>query len=367
MSKLKHLSLRGFKSIRELDLELRPLNILIGANGAGKSNLISFFKMLNEMMAGRFQEYVGISGRSYSLLYFGPKVTQSIEATLEFEVDNGTDTYSMRLVHAAGDTLIFAEEMLAFLQTGFLYPKVDSLGAGHQETQITKALQEGNQTAKTLRYLLNRCRVYHFHDTSATAGVRQASFVGDNRWLMPDASNLAAMLLRYRNANDSTTYRRIVNTVQLIAPFFEDFVLEPDRSNHVMLNWTENGSDRVFGPHQFSDGTLRAICLATLLLQPGEEIPGLIVVDEPELGLHPYALTVVADLFDRAALHTQVIISTQSSSFLDNFNAEDVIAVSRVGRESRFDRLNATDLDLWLDEYSLGEVWEKNVIGGGPH
>lgn len=367
MDRLQRLTLKGFKSIKEIDVELHPLNILIGANGAGKSNLISFFKMLNEMMAGRFQQYIGTSGRAQSLLHFGPKTTPQIEARLEFEVPNGSDTYSMRLFHAAGDTLIFAEETISFQQTDWESPRIDNLGMGHQETKISEAVREEKQTAKMLKYLLDRCRVYHFHDTSSTADVRQSCYVGDNRWLMPDAGNLAALLLRFREEDGNTAYHRIIGTIRLIAPFFDDFVLEPDASYRVILNWREKDSDRVFGPHQFSDGTLRAICLTTLLLQPEDELPKLIVVDEPELGLHPYALNIVADLFGKAALHTQILISTQSSSFLDNFDPEDIIAVNREGKESKFERLNPEELEIWLDEYTLGEIWEKNMIGGGPH
>lgn len=367
MRRLQRLTLNGFKSIKAMELELHPLNILIGANGAGKSNLISFFKMLNEMMAGRFQQYIGTSGRAQSLLHFGAKITPQIEATLEFEVDNGVDTYHMRLFHAAGDTLIFAEETLSFLQTGWAFPRTDELSSGNQETQIIKAADEGKPTAKTLKFLLDHCRVYHFHDTSSTADVRQSCYAGDDRWLMTDAGNLAALLLRFRKDNKGEAYHRIIGTIRLIAPFFDDFVLEPDVSNRVILNWREKESDRVFGPHQLSDGTQSTICLATLLLQPEDELPALIVVDEPELGLHPYALNVVAALFSKAALHTQILISTQSSPFLDNFDPEDVITVNREGKESQFKKLNPTELDAWLDEYSLGEVWEKNIIGGGPH
>ena len=362
---LQRVIIKGFKSIKTMDLELRPLNILIGANGAGKSNLISFFKMLNEMMAERLQQYIGISGYAQSLLHFGQKVTLQIEAQLEFDVENGMDTYTLRLFHAAGGTLIFAEETLSFLQKGWSSPRTDSLGAGHQETKINEAADRGMQTAKALRFLLNYCRVYHFHDTSSTASIRQSCYVGDNRWLMPDAGNLAAILLRFRE-DHSTAYQRIVKTIRLIAPFFDDFDLVP-RGNNVILNWREKGSEQVFGPHQFSDGTLRAICLTTLLLQPEDELPKLIVVDEPELGLHPYALNVVAAMFAKASYHTQILISTQSTSFLDNFNPEDVITVDRVGKESQFKRLSPEELETWLEEYSLGEIWEKNIIGGGPH
>ncbi|HYE76055.1 MAG TPA: AAA family ATPase [Blastocatellia bacterium] len=362
---LRRVILKGFKSIKGMDIELRKLNVLIGANGAGKSNLISFFKMVNEMMGGRLQEYIGTSGRAHSLLHFGPKVTPQIEAQLEFEDEKSTNVYRMRLFHAAGDTLVFADESYGFQQTNFPSAKEVPLGAGHQETRLGKEAQSD----KTMRWMLNNCRVYHFHDTSPTARVRQYCYIGDNRWLMPDAGNLAAVLLRLRNKSDKSAYQRILTTIRLVAPFFDDFDLEPSGpyQKDVILNWREKGSDQVFGPHQFSDGTLRAICLITLLLQPEDELPDLIVVDEPEIGLHPYALNVVAAMFEKASHHTQILVSTQSSAFLDNFALEDVIVVNREGKTSQFERLNPKDLEAWLDEYSLGEIWEKNVIGGGPH
>lgn len=367
MAMLRRVVLNGFKSIKAMDLELRPLNVLIGANGAGKSNLVSFFKMLNEMMAGRLQQYIGTTGRAQSLLHFGPKVTPQMEARLEFDVDNGVDTYAMRMFHATGDTLIFADESLRFLQAGYSTPKQVLLGSGHQETRIGQEADKGDPTARFFRHLLNHCRVYHFHDTSPTARVRQYCYIGDNRWLMPDAGNLAACLLRFRKENGGAVYQRIVTTIRLIAPFFDDFDLESTDPNEkdVILNWRDRASDQVFGPHQLSDGTLRAMCLVTLLMQP--ELPDLIVVDEPELGLHPYALNVIAALFKKASRHAQVLISTQSSSFLDNFDPEDVAVVNREGEESQFTRPDPEKLEAWLDEYSLGEIWEKNVIGGGPH
>ncbi len=366
---LRRVILKGFKSIKAMELELCPLNVMIGPNGAGKSNLVSFFKMLNEMMAGRLQQYIGTSGRAQSILHFGPKVTLQMEARLEFQVEDAIDNYAMRLFHAAGDTLVFADESLTVLGTGYAKPKSVSLGSGHQESRIPQEADKEDPAAKVFRHLLNHCRVYHFHDTSPTARVCQYGYIGANRWLMPDAGNLAALLLRLRETNSGSAYKRIVTTIRLIAPFFDDFDLEPAGPNkkEIILNWRDRGSDQVFGPHQLSDGTLRAMCLVTLLMQPEDELPDLIVVDEPELGLHPYALNVVASLFKKVSHHTQVVISTQSSSFLDNFGAEDVIVVNREGKESLFTRLDPEKLEGWLEEYSLGEVWEKNVIGGGPH
>jgi len=369
---LQRLVLKGYKSIRDMDLELRQLNVLIGANGAGKSNLISFFKMLNSMMSrtNGLQQFIAESGRAQSLLHYGPKTTPQMEATLEFHRLTGVNIYHQRLFHVAGDTLSFADETMHFQRANWTGPHKQpySLGMGHTETRILEYAEQGNTTAKFFRHLLNNCRVYHFHDTSPTARVRQYSYIEDNRTLLHDAGNLAPMLLHYQREQPNV-YRRIVSTIRLIAPFFGDFVLEPSGLNQkdVLLNWREQGSDLLFGPHQLSDGTLRAMCLITLLLQHEETLPSLIIIDEPELGLHPYALNVIAALFKKVSHHTQVLISTQSSTFLDHFDPEDIIVVNREGKESRFARPDAEALEAWLEDYSLGEIWQKNVIGGGPH
>ena len=368
MPRLKRIRVEGFRSVRNMTLELRPLNVLIGANGAGKSNIISFFKLVHELMGGRLQQHVGVTGGASANLHFGPKVTPQLEAELAFEADNGTDTYRMRLFHAAGDTLIFAEETLSFLQTGHWRPKEVQLGAGHRETRIVDEAAKDEPVAKALRYFLNHCRVYHFHDTSPTSGVRQHCYVSDSRWLMPDAANLAAVLYQMKVDNEAL-YLRVVGTIRQVAPFFEDFDLEPTTARQIILNWRHRTSDRVFGPHQLSDGTLRAICLIALLSQPKDDLPILIVVDEPELGLHPYALNVIASLFQAVSHHTQVLVSTQSSTLVDVFEPQDIVVVERNDKDeaTEFCRPDAEKLAEWLDDYSLGEVWEKNVIGGGPH
>ncbi len=370
MQMLRRVVLGGFKSIRSMDLELRPLNVLIGANGAGKSNFVSFFGMINAVIGEKLQLYVAKSGRAPCLLHYGPKVTNQVEARLEFEDREGSTTFDLRLAYAAGDTLVFAEETLGWkLPNANGPPGVVPLGGGGQESRIRAAAQRGDVTARVLINLINGCRIYHFHDTSSTARVMQFCYVGDNRTLLSDGGNLAAFLYRLQNQDEGFAYNRIVSTVRAIAPYFDDFALEPDSANpkEIMLNWRERESDMLFGPHQLSDGTLRAIFLVTLLLQPEEDLPGLVIIDEPELGLHPYALNVIASLVQMASHHCQVLVSTQSSSFLDNFDPEDIVVVDRKGKESVFTRPTVSTLESWLEEYSLSEVWEKNVIGGGPH
>lgn len=369
MGRLRRIRLQGYKSIQSMDLELRSLNVLIGVNGAGKSNLVSFFKLLNEMMGQRLQQHIATSGRAQAILHFGPKVTPQLEAELSFDVDNGTDTYRMRLIHAAGDTLTFAEEELRMLQAGSEgEPGVRQLGSGHQETGLRGEAENGKPMAKLFRRLLNNCRVFHFHDTSPTARARQYCYLGDNRHLMPDGGNLAAILYDLKNHSETAAYRRIVTTVRRIAPYFQDFDLEPSGAHDkdIILNWRQVDSDQIFGPHQLSDGTLRAIALVTLLLQPADQLPAVMIVDEPELGLHPAAKTLIAGLLKKASNHCQVIVATQSAALLDAFDPEDVVVVERDAKASTFKRLDGSSLREWLEEYSLGELWEKNVIGGGP-
>ncbi|MGE0684732.1 MAG: AAA family ATPase [Candidatus Binatia bacterium] len=368
MRKLTKLELHGFKSIRHLaDFKLGPLNILIGVNGAGKSNLISFFKLINWMTPspGNLQFYIGKSGGANVLLHDGVATTPQLEAILTFETDAGVNEYSMRLFHAAPDTLIFADEKYRFSRhTSGGKADWKLLGAGHREARLVEVAEEGDQTAKTILWLMKGCVVYQFHNTSDTARIRQRWDVEDNRFLKEDAANLAPFLLRLRDTQPKA-YSRIVETLRQIAPFFADFVLEP-LGDTVILQWRERNSDIIFGPHQASDGTLRVMALVSLLLQPEEDLPTVVILDEPELGLHPYAIHVVAGLLKSIATRTQVILATQSMTFVDCFEPEHIIVVSRPGRESTFKRLDSERLKEWLEEYSLAELWEKNVLGGRP-
>lgn len=369
MAILKNIEIKGYRSIKDASLELRKLNVLIGANGAGKSNFVSFFKMLNEMMAGRLQEYVGKTGRGQSVLHFGPKVTPQLEAVLEFEEGDVFDTYYMRLFHAANDIVLFADESLDYKKEGWhgaQRPPM-SLGAGHTETRIDEYATQGNSTAKAFRRILNDCRVYHFHDTSPSARIRQFGYINDNRWLMPDAGNLASMLYAYKQ-RVPMVYDRIVSTLRKVLPEFGDFELGPSRlnPNDIILDWRKQGFDYLFGPHQISDGTIRAMALCALFLQPEEFLPDVIVLDEPELGLHPNALELVAGLMRAASEKTQVIVATQSQTFLDFFEPDEIVTVECQNGQSKFERLDSETLKDWLDDYSIGELWQRNVVGGGP-
>jgi predicted ATPase len=365
---LTSLRLAGWKSILDAEIEFRPLNVLIGANGAGKSNLVSFFKLMSEMMEGRFQEHVGTNGGAESLLHYGSKRTKVIDARFRFSAAGSENSYGIRWVPSATNYLVFAAESLGPKNWDIVENFHPVLGQGHHETLLNHVVDSEFPTAKIIRELLTRCRVFHFHDTSLLGPMRRDCFIGANLFLYADGANLPAMLYLYRERHP-TAYRRIVAAVKAVAPFFEDFVLEPLRLNprNIALHWRAKGAPYEFGPHQLSDGTLRAIALFTLLLQPEADLPSLIVLDEPELGLHPSALAVLADLLKSTARHSQLLIATQSAALIDHFEVDDIVTVNLRDGGSTFERLDPERLKDWLAEYTLSELWERNVIGGGPY
>lgn len=346
---LKSLTIAGFKSIETLEnLELRRLNVLIGANGAGKSNLVDFFRMLRAMADEGLQKFILEHGGADGFFFMGPKHTRHISARLEF----GTYIYDFDLAPTGSRDLMISAERMGFAD-----------GSGHVQTG---GIRESTLKQSRAYESVSSWVVYHFHDTSMFAPMRRDQSVRDWQQLRPDASNIAAFLLHLRERHPET-YGLIRDTVRMIAPFLDDFVLRPQEKGGrelVRLEWSQKGSDFPFQPNQLSDGTIRFICLATALLQP--DPPTTILIDEPELGLHPYAIALLADLVQSAAERTQAILSTQSPSLLDRFAAEDVIVVSRDQGRSTFKRLDPSALREWLEEYSVGELWQKNVVDGAP-
>ncbi|MBI5154224.1 AAA family ATPase [Candidatus Poribacteria bacterium] len=367
---LSSIQIKGFKTIREVVFQPRALNVLIGANGAGKSNLIAFFRLMNWMAGstGGLQEHVAIAGGANKLLHGGAALTPQIDASLEIATENGQNEYAFRLFHAAEDTLMFADERYRFSCHGHAAKySWNGLGAGHRECAlIARADQDdgGGRIARFILSLLRQIRVFQFHNTSSTARMRQKWSVADGRYLKEDAANLGAFLLRLQS-DEPKHYRRIVETIRLILPFFDDFALHPSRDS-VLLSWKERHGDLVLDASQASDGMLRTFALVSLLGQPAGDLPETLILDEPELGLHPYAISTIAGMLRSASQRAQIFAATQSASLIDQFQPEEVVVVEREGNESRFRRLDSEALGEWLEEYSLGELWLKNLTGGRP-
>jgi predicted ATPase len=361
-NKVTKITVNGYKSIKKLEnFKLLDLNVMIGSNGAGKSNFISFFKFLNAVAEETLQSLVRKSGGADSLLYFGSKNTASIEAKIEF----GPNSYNLKLVPTADDSLFFEEEICSYQGPNYRKPfTFSTLSSDRQESGLKS---EKGDVAKTTLESIRSWKLYHFHDTSETAPLKKTGPINDNERFKPDASNLAAYLYLLEN-KFPYDFKNITDTVRLIAPFLSNFILRPSPLNpdSIQLEWKHKNSDSYFNANSFSDGTLRFICLTTLLLQPSEKMPTAILLDEPELGLHPAAIQLLANLLQSAATKTQVIVSMQSVTLINQLKPETIIVVDRSEGESLFRRLTSNELDNWVDDYGLGDMWEKNIIGGRP-
>ena len=379
MPHLEYLSAYGFKSIRKLEnFELRPLNIFIGANGAGKSNLLSLFEMLSALSQRRLQLFVKNEGGPDALLFGGRKLTSKLEVALSFENDRYRYEFSLE---PTTDSIVFSDEKFPAAFDGLVSSRGNSESGMFNIIEYLSDIDRDMSHVRRAEFApyaefasyvfphMEHWRVFHFQDMSNTAHVRNQSKVRDNLRLRPDAGNLGPFLrhLRERHPNH---YRRIRDVVRLSAPFFKDFVYRknPNPGDNMDLEWYEalGDPDTAFGPRQFSDGTLRFICLATLLNQPENLRPNLILIDEPELGLHPFALTLLAEMIQQAADLQQVIISTQSAELISHFEPEDIVVVDRMDEESVFRRLDSESLASWLEDYTLGDLWKMNVLGGRP-
>jgi predicted ATPase len=358
MAIISSLTIKGFKSIHELNnLKLNNLNVLIGANGAGKSNFINFFRLLAKMVEQDLQIYVQTQGGPDALLHFGRNTTDKLHGELNF----AESSYQFDLIPTNDNRLIVANEM-CWTHRGANRTTISNV-YGRAESNIKTYTGNGNNK---IPFAFTDWRIYHFHDTSDKAKVKQRHAVNDNLILKTDAANLAAYL-RMLHEKHYPYYQRIVNTIRLVAPFFGDFLHRPGELEFIELEWTQKGKpDTPFKAHVLSDGTLRFICLATLLLQPIHKLPDTILIDEPELGLHPYAIAVLADIFKQVTEQKQLIVSTQSVELVNELSPEDIIVVDQEDDASVFKRFTSNQLSGWMKDYAMGELWKSNVLGGRP-
>lgn len=370
---LDTLTVKGFKSIRELnEFKLGNLNVLIGANGTGKSNFIQIFRMLMAMTQKNLSKFILERGGADNFLFNGPKITSKIDMELEFTSMSfnaiGSNSYRFELTPTADEKFLISEERKYATTNWRSYGSPSEESRLYDERNETSKVGSGNGVEHFVYEYISNWMVYHFHDTSASSPMRRSAIVEDYHKLRGDAANIAPFLLYLKNTEFySNHYKRIVDAIRLVIPFFDDFRLDVQKlgeAEKVRLSWNQKGSDFPMQPYHLSDGSIRFICLATALLQPSP--PPTIIIDEPELGLHPAAIIVLAELIQAAAKQTQVIVATQSPALIDQFGIDDIIVVNRKDGASTFQRLKEEDFSVWLEDYSVGELWSKNLIAGGP-
>lgn len=363
-NRIRSVTIEGFRGLKNIqNLELPQLTVLIGANGAGKSTLIRFFEMLSWMLkAKNLQEFVLRHGGGDDQFFMGARKTPRIHAEIRMDTEKGQNDYRFDLTHlSAGDTVMVMNEAYRFsahdIPTKAPWTEIAAVG---RESSL---LEKKHKTAQTIVSLLRQCSTYQFHDTSINAAIHNRWDVTESFRLRSDGGNLAAVLLDLRQT-DGKRYELIVKQIGRVLPTFKDFVLE-EESGKVLLRWVGRQSDKIFGSHLTSDGSLRLFCLLTLLNLPPDRLPDVMFFDEPELGLHPHAITLVAEMFKRLSKKRQIFVATQSPYLVDCFELENIIVASANNGETVLRNLPQAQYQEWLDDdYQLSDIWLKQSVGG---
>ncbi len=366
---LKRIELKNFRSFGDFSLELDNINILIGGNGAGKSNFISIFTFLNYISKGQMRLWIAEKGGFDNIIYKGIQENDSIN--IEFYFDSKgpglLNIYSLSLKATENDYIVESEDIGYWDELKYPAPKMMNIAKIADDSKFNLTVnnnqKEGHNIAYYIDNIIQNWKIYHFDDVSPNSNKKREQDIEKGFFLQEEGDNIAAFLY-FLKTKYAENYQKIVEAVKLVAPYFKDFILEPEKESKklIKLRWMEKESIKEFSASLMSDGTLRFLCLAALLLQP--YLPEVVIIDEPELGLHPLAITILSELVKKASTNSQIIMATQSVTLLNNFKPEDVIVIDKEKEGSSIKRLDKETLSGWLDEYTLGELWEGNYIGG---
>ena len=378
-NRIESVRIKGFRSLADIEIEALPqAAALIGANGSGKSNFIRFFEMMSWMLtkSPSLNKFVQSQGGADDQLFGGAKVSRHIEAEIAIRTDGGRNDYRFVLTCVHPDRFLFTEEAFRFSREGFpTEANWQYLGSGHAEAKIIEAGYSGEpaainrKTAGVIANLLRNCAVYQFHDTSDSSGFMKRWEADDSNYLRSHGGNLAAVLLRLER-EDTERFERICRLIGRALPDFDRFQIE-ESYGRAYLRWKAKGMDKTFGPYLTSDGSLRFFALTTLLNLPSEMLPDVILLDEPELGLHPAAIALIGGMIQSLAVEKQIIAATQSPLLVDAFGLDEIVVLemrqgkTEVRREEN-EKSKENEYQRWLDEFTTGELWQKNILGGRP-
>ena len=370
-TRIESVTIRGFRSLADFKItELPNAAVLIGANGSGKSNFIRFFEMVSWMLRSRnLAEFIERQGGADDQLFRGNRTTPRLDAEISLRTYEGRNDYLFPLSYAHPDRFFFSEERFRFSRA---YRSTEapwqSLEGGHREAAIVDARNSGQYvnptTASVIVHLLRDCSTFQFHDTSDGSNFKQRWDAEDNNQLRSHGGNLAAILHRLEQ-EDIRRYETICSHIGRVLPVFDRFAIEPSYGK-VSLRWKAKGTDKTIGAHLTSDGSLRFFALVTLLNLPSEMLPSVVLLDEPELGLHPAAVTLIGGMIKALAEQRQVIVATQSPLLVDSFDLNEIFVLDLEDGRTKVRKLCKSDYHDWLDEYTTGELWQKNLLGGRP-
>lgn len=373
--KIERIKIHGFKSLKEIDFEMRPLNVLIGPNNGGKTNFLEFLEFLSEAAHEELQDAIARRGGFFSLLYagYGDSKKAEISCEVDFLILSEKVSYKVALSPDFLATKVMGEWFQGQNLWGkrtFITPRQALLKELLEEPEQKKRLKNGEliiaQDPKEsheylLRNYLRSLAIYEF-STAKNSPLRREQSLKAGIRISPDGDNLASVLHNMKERGEyRDAYNEIIKTLRVAFPTFKDLHFPCEVSEgKIALRW-EGEFKRDFSSAVLSDGVLKFLCLTTLLLSP--DPPDLICIDEPEIGLHPQLISLVAELLIAASERIQLIVATHSPQLIERLRPEDVVVEKKDGA-TELRRLPPEELKSWLKDFTLSELWLTGVTGG---
>lgn len=382
MNKINHIKVSGFRRLKEIDLPVRPLMVLIGANGVGKTSLLDVFSLLSSSASGGLSATMSEMGGITSVL------TRDDAETLSLFVDMAVPSYrpieyDIHLV-PKGVSYAISYEMLSQARDGYSgrFKHIESYDGDIRYFEIDKEqlvrpswehdpletslyqVPKMFRQPEELRRILGSVTRYHALDVGQRAPVKLPQQMKPANLPGAHGEDLVPYLYYLRESNRNR-YETIEDTLRVAFPTFECLNFPPVAAGMLAMTWKDKGFNKPFFMQELSEGTLRFLWLVSLLQSPG--LSTITMIDEPEVSLHPELLGILADLMREAANRTQLVIATHSDRLIRFLKPGEVVVMDNDldGYTSATwgDKL---DLEEWLNEYSLDEVWRMGRMGGRP-
>lgn len=383
--KLTQLIIQNYRSLADCTLPLRDLAVIIGPNGAGKTALLEVFQLLKRGSQQELAKFLETQGGFHAVLNHREGDSISIELSIDAESEESDSPihYQFELKgRPLGYTI--ASERLEWQTDRNASAPFRYIDAGHGEVRyadpaspesttpvwgydpLELALAQAPQVngeVDALRRTLSQTELYGALDVSPRGIIRLPQSLTPTTLPGPNGDNLFSALYNLR-ASHRDVYDRIIDLLHQGFADFDGVEFPVVGAGQVTLAWYERGDSQPFYPNQLSEGTLRFLWISTLLLSP--ELPGRLLLDEPEISLHPELLKLLAALLQDASARSAIVVATHSPDLIRWLEPEEVLVADKEDGATRFTWADQMNLDEWLDEYTLRDLWLMGNLGGRP-
>ena len=383
MYKIERIKIGGFRRLREVNLEVRPFMVVIGANGVGKTSFLDAFSVLSSSASGNLNNALSLFGGIENILTRGKSVELSFSVDMdipqyqplnyELRLSPSSTAYSIQReilsqrherhvlpflhIDSSGSDIRYYE-MGGKVPSGLVRPNWEHNPLETSLAQVPKMFREPEE----LRRILATATQYHALDVGPRAAVKMPQPMKPATLPGPNGEDLVPYLY-YLRESDRNRFDSIVDSLRSAFPGFEELAFPPVAAGVLAMIWKDKNFRKPMYTNELSEGTLRFLWIISLLASPS--LSTITMIDEPEISLHPELLSLLADLMREAAKRTQLIVATHSDRFIRFLKPEEVVVMD-VNEDgcSTVAWADSLDLDEWLADYSLDEVWRMGRMGG---